>query len=364
MKLISSINKENLNQNEINEINNLCSINKLCKKIMEKYISYLIFNSKINNIYIYKRELLLFMGEQFLFLPFSLKSKKFLGIESGNLIKTNSNNFNNFKIIKITCDKIIINDEGKKNVKIIEVDNNGNSNTYNFYLVKNSFNYHTNAIADKKYLLFDNIKNNNLNFSLVNLDNYSIENNYYDFCLLLNFKIDNNPPKIYLTQNFSKFIYLYENNNQVSVIDFSLNKKLQQNENNIINLKYSLQRDNDIEIIPEIYKYSSYYKSDFKPEKLLNKNKEEYYCVKANKGEYIQFKFSKEYCFCLIDITFTNSYEKSKLKKLKINVYDINETFLRSYIFTFDSSEKRKEIINMNDKGAFLKFDFFRKFWR
>lgn len=118
---------------------------------------------------------------------------------------------------------------------------------------------------------------------------------------------------------------------------------MQQNENNIINLKYSLQRDNDIEIIPEIYKYSSYYKSDFKPEKLLNENKEEYYCVKANKDEYIKFKFSKEYCFCLIDITFTNSYEKSKLKKLKINVYDINETFLRSYIFAFDSSEKEKK---------------------
>ena len=80
MKIISSINKENLNQNEINEINNLCSINKLCKKINEKYICYLIFNSKINIINIYKRELLLFMGEQFLFLPFSLKSKKFLGI--------------------------------------------------------------------------------------------------------------------------------------------------------------------------------------------------------------------------------------------------------------------------------------------
>ena len=225
MKLIININKENLNQNEINKINYLCNINKLCKEIMEKYIHYLMYNSKINNIYIYQNKLLLFIGEQYLFVPFSFKSKKFLGIESGNLIKTNSNNFNNFKIIKITCDKIIINDEGKKNVNIIEVDNNGNSNTYNFYLVKNSFNYHTNALVDKKYLLIDNINNNNLNFSLINLDNYSIEKNYYDFCRLLNFKIDNNPPKIYLTENFSKFIYLYKGNNQVSVIDFSLNKQ-------------------------------------------------------------------------------------------------------------------------------------------
>ena len=93
----------------------------------------------------------------------------------------------------------------KKNINIIEV--NEKNNTYNFYLVKNSFNYHTNALVDKKYLLFDNIKNKDLNFSLVNLDNYSIENNYYDFGRLLNFRLDNNPPKIYLTQNFSKFIY-------------------------------------------------------------------------------------------------------------------------------------------------------------
>ena len=76
MKLIININKENLNQNEIKEINYLCNINKLCKKIMEKYIHYLIYNSKINNIYNYKNKLLLFMGEKYLFVPFSLKSKK------------------------------------------------------------------------------------------------------------------------------------------------------------------------------------------------------------------------------------------------------------------------------------------------
>ena len=137
---------------------------------------------------------------------------------------------------------------------------------------------------------------------------------------------------------------------------------MKQNKNNIINLTYSLQRDNDIEIIPKIYKYSSYYKIDFKPEKLLNQNENEYYCTRANKDEYITFKFSEEYCFNLIAITFTTSYKESKLKKFKISVFDINETFLRSYIYTFDSYENRKEIIKMNDKGAYLKFDFLENF--
>ena len=40
-----NINKENLNQNEINEINYLCNINKFCKEIMEKYIHYLANNN-------------------------------------------------------------------------------------------------------------------------------------------------------------------------------------------------------------------------------------------------------------------------------------------------------------------------------
>ena len=79
-----------------------------------------------------------------------------------------------------------------------------------FYLFKNSFKYYMSAIEDNNYLLFDNIRNNKLNFSLINLDNYNIENNFnYDFCVLLNLKINNAPLKLYLTQNFSNlFVYM------------------------------------------------------------------------------------------------------------------------------------------------------------
>ena len=129
MRFLTNMNENNLNQNEINEANNVCDINKLCKKIMETYIHILIFNSKINNIYNYKNKFLLFMGEQYLLIPFSLRSKKFLGFESSNLFKNNSDNYNNYEIINIISNKILINNNKKKIINIIKNDDNNN-----FYL--------------------------------------------------------------------------------------------------------------------------------------------------------------------------------------------------------------------------------------
>ena len=163
MKYLINMKKEGLNQDEINDINYICNINKLCKKIMDSYIHLFIFNSNINNIYNYQNKFLLFMGEQYLFIPFSLKTKKFLGFESSNLIINNTHNYNNYDIIHIISNKILINNNDKKIINIIEIDDN-----YNFYLVKNSFEYYMSAISDNNYLLFDNIRNNKLNFSLIN----------------------------------------------------------------------------------------------------------------------------------------------------------------------------------------------------
>ena len=42
MKYLSKVNKDNLNQNEIKEITDICNINKLCYEIVDKYINYLI----------------------------------------------------------------------------------------------------------------------------------------------------------------------------------------------------------------------------------------------------------------------------------------------------------------------------------
>ena len=358
MKFLLKFNNENLTLNDINDIKDICNINKLCKEIIEKYIHYLIFNSKINNIYNYKNMFLLFMGEQYLFVAFSLKTKKFLGLESANLIKNDSGDFNNFEIIKIISNKIIINDKENKIIYIVE-----NNNTYNFCLVKNNFNYYSSAQIDNKYLLFDNIKDNNLYLSLINLDDYSIENNYdYDFCQLLNFRINNNPPKIYLAENLSKFIYLYEDDNQIGIIDLTLNKYLEQNDNDKNNLKYqvNLKKDHDTEIIPKISRFSSFFSDEFEPAKILEDDG--YFCTKTNKNEFITFKFDREYCFYKIYITFPDKYKKAKLKECKMSIYDIQGNFLKSYNFIILEKSKNITEVNINDKGAYLKFEFLKNY--
>ena len=138
---------------------------------------------------------------------------------------------------------------------------------------------------------------------------------------------------------------------------------MEQNNNNIINLNINLKRDiNKIEIFPKIYDYSSCYSIFYKPEKLLNDNDDDYYCTRTNQNEFITFQFLEEYCFNMIHITFTRSYKTSKLKKFKISFYDINGCFLRSYDYTNDEEDSVEKIYKIDDKGAYLKFDFLQNF--
>ena len=355
MKYLSKFNKDNLNQNELNEVNYICKVNKLCNEIMDKYLNYLIFNSKINNIYNYQNKFLLFMGEHYLFFAFSLKAKKFFGLESANLIK--NNNYNNFEIMHIYSNKIFVNNIENKIINIIE-----NDNTYNFCLIKNSFNYYSNALAENDYLLIDNIKNNNLIFTLINLDDYSIKQNFeYDFGNVLNFKIDNNPPKIYLTKNFKKFIYSYEDDNQLVISNLKLNKPLEQKDNKEINYKINLKKDNNSEIIPSIHDYSSLYDKDYGPEKLSNEKG--YFCTRGNNNEYITFKFDKEYWFLKISITIPDKYQKAGLKEFKINYYDNQGIFIKNKVYKNDNSKlKEFSIINIDEKAAYIKLEFLANF--
>ena len=356
MKYLSKVNKDNLNQNEIKEITDICNINKLCYEIVDKYINYLIFNSKISNIYNYQNKFLLFMGEHYLFIAFSLKTKKFFGLESANLIK--NNNYINFEIMHIFSNKILINNIENKRINIIENDNN-----YSFCLINYSFNYYSSALGDNNYLLIDNIKNNNLIFTLINLDNYTIENNFgHDLCQVLNFKIDNNPPKIYLAKNFKKLIYLYEDDNQIGLINIKLSKTLEQQNNNKINFKISLKKDNNSEIIPSIHEYSSLYDNDndYSPERLLTEKG--YFCTKGNSNEFITFKFDKEYCFYKIVIIVPVKYKKAGLREFKISYYDIQGIFIKSKIYKIDNSTCNDFTININEKGAYIKFELISNF--
>ena len=354
MKLIAGLNKNYLNQKEKKEIDYICIVNKLCKEIMEKYIHYLVFNSKINNIYNYNNKYLLFMGEHYLLIVYSLLEKKFLGLETANLIPNSSNNFNNFEIIQITSDKILINNKEDKIIYIIE-----NNISYNFCLIKTTFSYYANAQTNTKYLLFDKLTNNKLLFVLINLNDYSNEYNYH-FNNLLNFKINNNPPKIILNKDFSKFIYLFKDSNQLGVVDFTLNKQFGEDNQNSQNIRIILKSDNDSEIHPKIHDYSSFYSEDYKPNKLFEEK--EYYCSKAKANEFITFKFDKEYSFCKISITFPDRYKKARLKQYKISVYDLNGNFLEDNNFTNYSNEYETIFIHLDFKGAYLKFEFLSNF--
>ena len=265
-------------------------------------------------------------------------------------------NYNNYEVINIISNKILINNNDKKIINIIENDDN-----YNFYLVNNSFKYYSSAIADNNYLLFDDINNHNLSFSLINLDNYNIESNFnYDFCSLLNFKINNGPPRIYLTQNYNKFIYLYEDNNQISIVNLQLNKQLELNNNSNINNKIVLKRDNQAEIIPIVYQFSSIYSNSYIPEKVLLE--EGYYCTKSNKDEFITFKFDREYCFTRICIAYPDNYKKARLNEFKVDIYDINEQLINTHFIRNNNIEADSGHSNINDKGAFIKLELLKNF--
>ena len=162
-----------------------------------------------------------------------------------------------------------------------------------------------------------------------------------------------------MTQNFSKFIYLYEDNNQISIINLKLNELLDKIDNNI-NDKIILKIDNQGEVIPIIHQFSSIYDNDYKAENVLRE--EGYYCSKTNTNEFITFKFDKAYYFTGIKIVFPNRYKKAKLKELKINIYDINEKLIDSYFCSNDDFEIYSGYFDLNDKGVYIKFELLENF--
>ena len=352
MKHLTDINQNHLN---LSEINHVINANRLCERIMDKYIPYLVFNSKINNIYNYNNKFLLFMGEKYFLIPYSINEKKFFGLKTLHLIQAD-NNYNNYEIIQILSNKIIINNSNDKIINIIE-----NKDVYNFFLVNRQFEYYSNVQFYKNYLVFDK-KNNNLSFFLINLNNYSSVENY-NFSEILNFKINNNPPSIFANKNLAKFIYLFEDNNQISEIDFSLYKNLDVREEINQILQISLIKENKKEVIPQIRDFSSFYDKSYSPRNLLNEK--DYFCTKTNKNEFIIFRFDKEYCFYNISITYPDSYKKARLKKYRIIGYDNQGRSVTSLIFTNDKiSDSEFKYININEnlKVASLKLELIENF--
>ena len=224
------------------------------------------------------------------------------------------------------------------------------------------FSYCSSAQAYKNYLLIDNIKNNELLFSLINLNDYSFDcDKSNDFNQLFNFKLQNNPPKFLMNQNFNKFLYLFENNNQLGIINCNFNKKFDNINQNEPHFNISLKLDNSLEVIPKVSGYSSFYSKDYEANKILSDKG--YFLTKTNKNENISFEFDKEYCFYKILITYPSLlYKNAKLKQLKIIICDKDKNIV-DCLFHEENDEnifenRYLEINNLSAKGAYIRLEF------
>ena len=149
-RLKQNINDNNgLNEEEKKNIRYISNLNNVCGIIIERYINYYVFNSKINNVYNYKNDFIFFIGEKYLINAYSLKEKQFYVLPFLNFL-IEKKNFNGFEIIQISSDKIVLNDSYNKKIYFIE-----KNQTYDFCLLKKSFNNNYNVSGDKNYLLFD-----------------------------------------------------------------------------------------------------------------------------------------------------------------------------------------------------------------
>ena len=294
--LNKKINNYNLTEEDINKIIYIVNFKNICDKIREIYLADLVFNSKITKMYNYRNKYILFMGEKYLLNIYSLLNKKFLSLEAANLFPNNIE-FNSYEIINIYDDKILLNNTKLKTIYIIESNDN-----YDFCLLKKSFNYFSNIVANDKYLLFDNMNENNLEFSLIDLSNFSNKENA-KIIQLLNFKIDNNP-KILVNQNFKKLGHLYDNN-QLCILDYIYDENIEDNNLNNENImKINLSKDEHIIIE---YIYSSIYANKYHPEKLFTE--ESYFCSKSNSNEFITFNYKEETYFTRFRKNFLDDYK-------------------------------------------------------
>ena len=351
--LNKKINNFNLTEEEINKIKYIVNFKNICDKIRETYLSDLVFNSNITKIYNYRNKYILFMGEKFLLNIYSLENKKFLSLTCANLFPNNIK-YNNYEIINISKDKILLNNPEKKIIYIIESNDN-----YDFCLLKKSFNYFSNIVVNDNYLLFDEKNLNNINFFFIDLSNF-LNNENAKIIQLLNFKIDNYP-QIIVNQNFKKMVHLYENN-QLCIMDYNYeDENIEDNKINNGNImKIKLSKDYENEILPFKHFSSSIYSDKYSTRELFRK--ESYFCSKTNSNENITFIFKQNYYFSGFRMLFCNDYKKGSPKKFKVTIYDIKQRPIKTYNFVNDYVENTSYEGKLNKIGAYLKFDFSENF--
>ena len=274
-------NRNNLNDEEIENMINALNFIAIFNQIRKKYIWIIVLNTLINKVYNFNDEKLIFLGTNYFIMTYSIKGKEFVPILYGDLIP-NKKNYNNFEIKYISSDSILLDDKENKIIYTIDLDH---------YLLKKNFNYYSNILINNNYILFDSIENNELKFTLFNILNNSIQNNN-KILKSLHFKINCNIPKILLWGNFNTFIFLYDNN-QLCIAEYILDNDNKVNLNQINNNRIININENNIKKIPKIHSCSQVFDNDYRAQRLFD-NKS-YYCSKYPNNQFIIFDYENEH---------------------------------------------------------------------
>jgi len=328
----------------------LINFYNLIYKIRKSYIYYLLVSCPINNVYNLNNEYLLFMGQNYLFIKYSLFEREFSPVVTNNFIPASEIDYNDYEIKSILQDYIILNDFNNKYIYIIE--------SNKFLLLKEYYNYYDFVTTNDNYLLFNQIINNKVQFTFISLTKSSINVNNggnKDLIELLNFNIDINSPKILLS-NSNIFIHLFEQN-QLCLVKYKLNKI-----NNIENLSTSnineiklIQKNKKI-IIPEISTSSSLYNIKYDAMNLFTDNL--YYCSDIGKAQNLKFTFNDEYYFTDIKFEYHEDYLNCRPKKFSIEISDKKNRCIKMIkIENEDDSNNLSEIIDLNESGKYIELN-------
>lgn len=143
--------------------------------------------------------------------------------------------------------------------------------------------------TNDNYILFDQIRNNKIQFTCINLTKSSIDENNEEnkeLIELLNFNINIKYPKILLSYK-NIFIHLFEEN-QLCLVKYKLNKinNIKSIPANNIN-EIKLIHKNDEKIIPKNINFSSIYNDKYDTSRLFMDKL--YYCSDYGKNQYLIF---------------------------------------------------------------------------
>ena len=338
-KIKNELNDINLNNEDKEKIKYLIDFNEILLKIRKIYFWAIVLNGKTKQIYNLNNKYIIFVGDKYLLSFYSIKNREFIPLPNSNSIEKNISKYINFEISDISQNLIILNNNETKIIKFID--------TNNFCISKIDFNYFSTVLADNNYLLIDYIKEKELQFSLINLSTLSIEKDKH-LIGLLNFKIDNNLPKIILNKDFSKLIYLY-GDNQICIEDYMCennNKNRNNPKQNIAEIKFKKNKINF-----KVISFSEACKG-YEPSNLIEKKS--YYCSINNSEHYFVIESINECFFKGVKIGLYSN-NKSTPKNIKITIYDSEQSTLRNYKLLNKRGNSSVKVI-LNSKGKFIKF--------